>query len=103
MVELIAKSGPTLRPDQIILRPIVTEKGMHRVTRYNQYAFEINTLAGKDDVRRAVEGLFGVKVLKVRTQNRKGKQKRHRFRLSPTRRWKKAVVTLDSESRIDFF
>lgn len=103
MVKQAEKSGPNLRPDQVILRPIVTEKGMHRVTRLNQYQFEINPLADKDDVRRAVEGLFNVKVLKVRTQNRKGKLKRHKFRLSPTRRWKKAVVTLSEENRIDFF
>jgi len=103
MSESSSKSGLVLRPDQVILRPLVTEKGMHRVTRLNQYAFEISPLADKDDVRRAVEGLFNVKVLKVRTQNRKGKSRRYRFRASPTRRWKKAVVTLHAESRIDFF
>ena len=52
-----------LEPHQIILRPLVTEKGMHRSTRYNAYAFEVNRLADKDDVRRAVEELFDVKVI----------------------------------------
>ncbi|MFO0870156.1 MAG: 50S ribosomal protein L23 [Pirellulales bacterium] len=103
MTEAKSKAGPELRADQVILRPIVTEKGIHRATRLNQYAFEINPLADKDDVRRAVEGLFNVKVIRVRTQNRKGKMRRHRFRMSATRRWKKAVVTLSSEHRIDFF
>ena len=97
------KTRLVLEPHQIILRPLVTEKGMHRATRTNQYAFEINPLATKDDVRRAVEGLFDVKVLKVRTQNRKGKPRRHRFRMGSTKNWKKALVTLHSENRIDFF
>lgn len=93
----------TLEPHQIILRPLVTEKGMHRSTRQNAYAFEVNKLATKGDVRRAVEALFDVRVLKVRTQNRKGKPRRTRFHYGYTKDWKKAVVTLNSEDRIDFF
>ena len=95
--------GLHLQPHQILLRPLVTEKGMHRSTRDNQYSFEINPLATKDDVRRAVEELFEVKVVKVRTQNRKGKPRRYRFTYGRTKGWKKAVVTLDAEHRIDFF
>ncbi len=57
-----AEPHSLLEPHQIILRPLVTEKGMHRSTRNNAYAFEVNTLATKDDVRRAVEELFNVKV-----------------------------------------
>ena len=92
-----------LQPHQIILRPVVTEKGMHRSSRYNQYAFEVNSLATKDDIRRAVEELFNVTVAKVNTQNRVGKPRRHRFRRGHTKNWKKAIVTLDPEHRIDFF
>ena len=76
---------------------------MHRSERYNQYSFEINVLATKEDVRRAVEELFDVRVAKVRTQNRVGKSRRFRFRRGKTRSWKKAVVTLRDEHRIDFF
>ena len=47
----------TLEPQQVILRPLVTEKGMHRSTRYNAYAFEINKLATKADVKRAVTAM----------------------------------------------
>jgi large subunit ribosomal protein L23 len=93
----------TLEPHQVILKPIVTEKGMHRSTRNNAYAFEINRLATKDDVRRAVETLFSVKVTKVATQNRKGKPRRSRFRGGVTKDWKKAIVTLDSEHKISLF
>lgn len=96
-------TAPRLAAYQVILRPLVTEKGIHRSTRNNQYAFEVNSLATKTDVRRAVEELFNVKVEKVRTQNRLGKHRRHKFKQGSTKSWKKAVVTLDAEHRIDFF
>ena len=51
------KTALQLQPHQIILRPLVTEKGMHKASRCNAYAFEVNRLAGKDDVRRAVEAV----------------------------------------------
>jgi large subunit ribosomal protein L23 len=93
----------TLEPHQIIVRPLVTEKGMHRSTRNNAYAFEVHRLATKSDVRRAVEDLFEVSVVKVHTQTRKGKPRRTRFRTGRTADWKKAIVTLDPEHRIEFF
>ena len=98
-----AKTKMGLEPHQVILRPLVTEKGMHRSNRDNQYAFAVNPLATKIDIRRAVEVLFDVKVTKVRTQTRKGKPRRYRFRYGYTKSWKKAIVTLDAEHRIDFF
>jgi len=97
------KTKLKLEPHQVILRPLVTEKGMHRATRNNAYAFEVSRLANKDDIRRAVEELFNVKVVGVNTQNRPGKPRRTRFRWGRTKAWKKAIVTLDSEHRIDFF
>ncbi len=90
-------------PHQVVLRPLVTEKGMHKANRYNAYAFEVNRLAGKDDIRKAVEELFDVKVVSVNTQNRKGKPRRTRFRWGRTKAWKKAIITLHPENRIDFF
>ncbi len=97
------KSKLELQPHQIILRPLVTEKGMHRSTRNNAYAFEVHVLATKADVERAVEELFNVTVLSVRTQTRKGKPRRTRFRFGNTGHWKKAIVTLDKEHRIELF
>lgn len=93
----------TLEPHQIIYRPLVTEKGFHKAERYNAYAFEVNPQATKDDVRRAVEELFNVKVVGVNTQNRKGKPRRSRTQESYTQDWKKAIVTLDPEDKINFF
>jgi large subunit ribosomal protein L23 len=98
-----AQKGLQLKPHQIVLRPLVTEKGMHRSTRDNQYSFEVNQLATKEAIRGAVEELFDVRVTKVRTQNRHGKPRRHRFRRGYTKNWKKAIVTLHDEDRIDFF
>ncbi len=97
------QTGPQLEPYQIVLRPLVTEKGLHKAERLNQYAFEVNPAATKEDIRRAVEDLFDVRVVKVRTQNRKGKPRRVRFCQGVTKTWKKAVVTLHEEDRINFF
>ena len=92
-----------LEPHQIIVRPLVTEKGVHRSSRHNSYAFEVSKLATKADIRRAVEDLFEVKVLSVHTQSRKGKPRRTKMQFGYTQDWKKAIVKLDSEHRIDFF
>ncbi len=97
------RTSLTLEPHQVILRPLVTEKGVECSNEQNAYTFEVNKLATKEDVRNAVEKLFDVKVVKVATQNRKGKTRRTRFRLGRTADWKKAIVKLDSEHRIDFF
>ena len=93
----------TLEPHQIILRPLVTEKGMHRSTRHNAYAFEVNRQANKDDVRRAIEELFNVKVLRVHTQNRKGKPRRTDSAVATPRTGRKRSSRLHPEHRIDFF
>ena len=92
-----------LAPHQIILRPLVTEKGMHKAERYNSYAFEVNRLADKHEIRHAVQELFSVKVISVRTQNRKGKPRRTKYGVGTTKPWKKAVVTLHEEDKISFF
>ena len=99
----VKKTRLELAPHQVVLRPLVTEKGVHRVERHNQYAFEVSPLATKDDVRNAIQSLFEVTVVKVRTQNRKGKPRRYRFRYGRTKNWKKAIVTLGEDDRIDFF
>ena len=98
-----APTKPLLEPHQVILRPLVTEKGMHKASRLNAYAFEVNRMANKDDIRRAIEALFNVKVVSVNTQNRLGKPRKTRYRTGHTKAWKKAIVKLDSEHRIDFF
>src|SRR5688572_3688166 len=98
-----AVKHPTRRPDQVILRPLVTEKGVHRQTRQNVYAFEVAKEATKTEIRHAVELLFSVKVLRVHTQTRKGKPRRTRLRMSHTGSWKKAIVKLHADNRIELF
>jgi large subunit ribosomal protein L23 len=95
--------GPKLEAYQIVLRPLVTEKGTHQSTRHNTYPFEVNLLATKEQIRDAVEELFNVRVARVRTQTRVGKQRRFRGRLGRLPNWKKALVTLAGEDRLEFF
>ena len=92
-----------LEPHQVIIKPAVTEKAMFQSTELNQYTFKVNILATKPEIKKAVESLFEVKVTGISTQIRKGKPRRSRFTTGRTKTWKKAIVTLDSESRIDFF
>ena len=73
--------GPELEPHQIILRPLITEKGQHQSTgRHRAYPFEVNPWASKEEIKAAAEELFGVQVDKVRTQNRRGKSRHERAR-----------------------
>jgi large subunit ribosomal protein L23 len=95
--------GPKLEPHQVILQPLVTEKGTHQFTHHNQYPFQVNLWANKDQIKHAVQELFNVRVVKVRTQTRQGKQRRYRFRMGRLPNWKKAIVTLHEEDRIEFF
>ncbi len=92
-----------LQPHQVLLRPLVTEKGVHRSVRNNQYAFEIHRDANKFDVRQAVEALFNVKVEKVCTQTRKGKTRRYRFRLGHTPRLEEGGGAFAPDNKIEFF
>ena len=98
-----AEVGLHLEPSQIVYRPLVTEKGTHQSNKYNAYSFEVSPLADKADIKRAVEALWDVRVVSVRTQNRKGKPRRHKMRLGQTRDWKKAIVELHEDDRIAFF
>ena len=104
MARDITKTNLKLDPHQVVLRPLVTEKGYHKAEQLKEYTFEVSPFASKEDIRNAVETLFDVRVLRVNTQNRKGKPRRTRFKRSHTKNWKKAIVKLHEESRsIDFF
>lgn len=96
---------PTLHLEhhQVLLAPIVTEKGTHLVERHNAYAFRVHKLATKTQIKDAVEYLFDVRVLDVRTQNRVGKSRRFKASKGKTSAWKKAYVTLSQEHRIALF
>ena len=92
-----------LEPHQVVVRPLVTEKGTHQSTHHNAYAFEVHPNATKTQIRVAIEALFPVRVIGVRTQIRMGKARRYRNLLGRQPDWKKAVVELNDEDRIEFF
>ena len=97
------KSGLQLESHMVICRPLVTEKGVHASERLNAYAFEVHPQATKTDIKKAVEELWEVRVVAVRTQTRKGKPRRARVAMGRTRNWKKAIVKLHEDDRISFF
>jgi large subunit ribosomal protein L23 len=88
---------------QIIRRPLVTEKSTQQKETSRQYAFEVNPKANKNEIQSAVERLFKVKVLEVRTCNVLGKVKRLGRKYGKRPDWKKAIVTLKEGDRIEFF
>jgi len=93
-------------PRDVILEPVLTEKALRLKDENNQYVFKVDKNANKIDIKLALEKRFEVKVKSVRIINVKGKP-RQRFtragRVSGyTSQWKKAVVTLEEGSKLDF-
>ncbi|MEE9128459.1 MAG: 50S ribosomal protein L23 [Phycisphaerales bacterium] len=87
----------------IIRRPLVTEKSTFASSELNRYAFEVDSRATKPQIRRAVEDLYGVRVLSVATQNRKGQLRRNKFGQWRAKKMKQAVVKIHAEDRIELF
>ncbi len=87
---------------QVIIRPVVSEKsyilsGLHR------YTFRVHHEAHKTQIRQAVEALFDVHVVEVRTQTVKSKPKRRGTTSGRTRTWKKAIVQVREGESIPIF
>ncbi|HUS58030.1 MAG TPA: 50S ribosomal protein L23 [Planctomycetota bacterium] len=87
-------------PHQIIIRPVVTERA-YQTQEGNAYTFEVAPDANKAQIKDAVEALFSVKVIDVRTMHKRGKARRRRFIVGRTRRWKKAIVKLSPEHTLE--
>ena len=87
----------------VIIKPLVTEKSTHQQATRNAYAFQVNPNANKQQIKAAVEKIYEVKVVDVRTMNRKGKPRRAKNKMTTTSDWKRAVVVLDENSRIELF
>jgi len=87
----------------VIIRPLVTEQGMHFASTRSAYSFEVNKKANKIQIKNAVERIYNVKVLKVRTANRPGKYRRRGRNFGQTASWKKAIVYLHGDHHIDLF
>ena len=84
-----------MKAEEIIIAPIVTEKSSTGI-QDGRYTFEVNRKATKVEIAKAVEKIFGVKVLKVNTISVKGKEKRVGAHTGMTPDWKKAIVTIDT-------
>lgn len=92
-----------MRAQDIIVRPIITEKSMMGIAE-KKYTFEVAKSATKIDIARAVEELFKVKVQRVNTVHVRGRMRRQGRFEGYTRSWKKAYVTLTADSKtIEFF
>jgi large subunit ribosomal protein L23 len=92
---------PHLDPRQVVLKPIVTEKSQLDSERRRAYHFMVHPQANKVQIRTAVEKVFNVKVVDVRTQIRPGKRRRLGFTAGSKPPWKRAVVTLREGDMIE--
>ena len=81
--------------EEVIIKPIITERSSEDLQE-GKYTFKVNKKATKIEIAKAVEKLFGVKVLKVNTISVKGKEKRVGAHKGMTSDWKKAIVTIDT-------
>jgi len=89
-------------PSQVIIRPVVSEKSYVLATA-EKYTFRVHPTAHKTQIKQAVEALFDVDVLEVRTQSVPSKPKRRGLTSGRTRAWKKAVVQVGPGQSIPIF
>lgn len=87
----------------ILKRPLITEKANDTKDALNQYSFEVAMTANKIEVKQAIEALFKVSPVSVRTLIVRGKTKRVGRNIGKRPNWKKAIVTLPEGQEIDFF
>ena len=88
---------------EILRRPIVTEKSSLQSESLNRYTFEVDVRANKQQIKNAVERVFGVQVLAVNVAKVHGKKRRWGRIVGRTKDWKKATVTLAAGQTIQFF
>jgi len=87
---------------QVIIRPVVSEKS-YVLSANDRYTFRVHPDAHKTQIRQAVEALFDVKVVEVRTMSVKSKPKRRGYTSGRTRQWKKAIVQVRAGDSIPIF
>jgi large subunit ribosomal protein L23 len=90
-------------PRSIVQRAMVTEKGTKRRESANQYFFEVAPDANKIEIKEAVQSIFNVRVVQVRTMWMPPKSKRMGRYSGHTAAWKRAVVTLEADQTIELF
>lgn len=87
----------------VILAPVVSEKSYDLIEHNNTYTFMVDTRSNKGEIKTAVEQIFGVRVVRVNTMNRKGKLKRQGWKMGRRKDTKRALVTLADGNSIDLF
>ncbi len=93
----------TLHHTEVIRRPVTSEKTTFLGQRRNTYTFEVHSKCDKQEIKDAVEKLYSVHVTHVRTVRVPGKPKRSRSGYRTTPEWKKALVTVAENERIDIY
>jgi len=93
-----------VRKEEIIIKPLIfSEKANAMKDDHRQYVFLVNTRSNKIEIKKAVEKLFGVKVLTVRTMITRGHVGRMGTRYGKRPNHKKAIVTLAEDQKIEIF
>jgi large subunit ribosomal protein L23 len=87
----------------IIRKPLVTEKSTYATSEFNRYVFEVDMRAKKPAIKRAIEELYGVRVVSVATQVRKGELRRNKTGFWKAGNKKRATVKIHPEDRIELF
>ena len=85
----------------IIYSPVITEKSAYKMQEENVYTFKVAKDATKLQIKKAIEKAFGVKVISVNTLNTKAKDRRVGRYTGKTKTYKKAIITLDKDSKIE--
>jgi large subunit ribosomal protein L23 len=87
----------------VIKKPLITEKTSFATDKYNRYGFEVELKSNKNQIKNAIESLYDVKVLNVKTSILPGKVKRVGKTIKKTNKTKKAFVQLAEGQKIEFF
>ena len=90
-------------PRDIIREPVVSEKSYDLVEDFNTYTFVVDPRSSKTEIKQAIQTIFGVKVVRVNTMNRRGKRKRTGWVYGKRADTKRAMVTLAPGDEIDIF
>lgn len=89
--------------ENILIRPLLTEKLSKMTEDNNFYGFQVAAKSNKHQIKMAIEKLFDVKVLEIKTTTLPGKSKRHRNGVKKLSNFKKAYVKVKEGQKIEFF
>lgn len=88
---------------QVIKRPLITEKSTFQTGELNRYGFQVDKHATKPEIKKAVEELYGVRVMSVATNTRKGQLRRNKYGFWKSKDMKRAIVKVHPEDKIELF